>query len=158
MQAPVTRTNQSKKQFARFSNIMPTGLNMSILAHLTPRRAMLLRLAALDSLRGGVVVGSGAGEGSSLLLANGRRHLSAAAAAAAAAAKASSASSSGGKEDGSFTSEDEDGFSASSSGSELPPPPPPSAGVTVAAMGMGGKRKRDMCFLFRGFRLLSLSL
>ena len=104
----------------------------------------LLRLVALDSLRGGVV-SRGAGGTSGLLLANATengRRLSVAAAAAA----QRQASASSGKEDGSsFTSEDEEGFSASSS-SELPPPPPPSAGVTVAAMGMGGKKERYLLY------------
>ena len=92
--------------------------------------AALLRLAALDSLRGEIAAG---GRSRALLASadKGRREQQRRALAAAAA--------SGGREDGSsFTSEDEEGFSPSSS---EPPPPPPSAGVTVAAMGMGGERE-----------------
>ena len=91
--------------------------------------AALLRLAALDSLRGEIAAG---GRSRALLASadKGRREQQRRALAAAAA--------SGGREDGSsFTSEDEEGFSPSSS----EPPPPPSAGVTVAAMGMGGERE-----------------
>lgn len=116
----------------------------------------LLRLAALDSLR------CGAGVEIRQLLTNatenGRRRQSVSAAAAAAAAQRRQGTASGGKEDGSgsFTSEDEEGFSASSS--ELPPPPPPSAGVTVAAMGMGGKNKKERGLLSWFFPLLPTSL
>ena len=115
-------------RFRRSSSLQPRlGKTMSA----------LLRLAALDSLRGGVVVSRG--RSSSPLLANAEkgRRLSATAAAEQQQQRASAAESSSGKDDGNFTSEDEDGFSPSSSSG--PPPEPPSAGVTVAAMGMGGK-------------------
>lgn len=107
----------------------------------------LLRVASFDSLRG--IVFRGDGNALLAIASKGGRHLSATTKAAEQQRAAAATSSSSNKRDeGGFTSEDEEGFSSAASSSSGPPPPPPSAGVTVAAMGMGGERKRERGVVF----------